>query len=71
MSEINVLTGIVPSMDPTLKPCRVKINFFGPQGFVAGRWNNVPINLVYGALKTGDPNNYIADPAHRSRGVFL
>ncbi len=29
-----VLTGIVPSMDPTLKSCRFIIKFFGPQRFV-------------------------------------
>ncbi len=27
---------------------------------------NVPIKLVYGALKTGDLKNDIPDPAHRS-----
>ena len=31
----------------------------------------MPINLVYGALKTGDLKNYIPDPAHRSWGGFL
>ena len=31
----------------------------------------MPINLVYGALKTGDLKNDIPDPAHRSWGGFL
>ncbi len=31
----------------------------------------VPINLVYGALKTVDPKNDIPDPAYRSWGGFL
>ncbi len=32
---------------------------------------NVPINLVYGALKTGDLKNDIPDPAHGSWVGFL
>ena len=32
---------------------------------------NVPINLVYVSLKTGDLKNDIPDPAHRSSGEFL
>ncbi len=32
---------------------------------------NVPINLVDGALKTGDLKNDIPDPAHSSWGGFL
>ncbi len=34
------LTGIVPRMDPTLKCCQFKINFFGPERLVVGRWNS-------------------------------
>ncbi len=32
---------------------------------------NVPINLVYETLKTGDLKNDIPDPAHRSWGGFV
>ncbi len=32
---------------------------------------NAPINLVYGALKTGDLKNDIPVPAHRSWGGFV
>ena len=36
------LKGIVSSTDPLLKYCRFKIDFFGPQRFVAGSiWNSL------------------------------
>ncbi len=31
----------------------------------------MPINLVYGAIETGDLKNNIPDPAHTSWGGFL
>ena len=36
-----------------------------------GRQMESSVNLVYGALKTGDPKYDIPDPAYRSWGGFL
>ncbi len=73
----STLTGIVPSMDPTLCGPKKKPSFFSeklasPGGFVflleqkSRKCANYSLVLVYGALKNGDPKNDIPDPAHRS-----